>query len=50
VFDGNVGNFVSLGYFSRYNASFDLCYMYVVAEPSKIMWNTLLIFLCYLVC
>ena len=41
---GNDNNFVSLGYFSKYNASFNLYYMYIVAEPSKIMWNTLLDF------
>jgi len=35
-----VDNFMSLGYFSGYNASFDPYYMYLVDAPRKIMWNT----------
>ena len=37
---GNVDNFMFLGYFSRYNASIDPHYMYLVDEPRKLMWNS----------
>ena len=37
---GNVDNFLSLGYFCGYDASFDPYCMYLVDNPGKIMWNT----------
>jgi len=37
---GNVDNFISLGYFSWYNASLEQCCMYLVDTPRKIMWDT----------
>ena len=37
---GNVDNFISLGYFSGYNASLDPYFMHLVDAPRKIMWNT----------
>jgi len=40
MLDGNVNNFISLGYFSGYNASLDPHYMCLVDKPRKIMWNT----------
>jgi len=36
----NIDNFMSLGYFSGYNASLDPYFMYLVDAPRKIMWNT----------
>ena len=42
---GNVDNFMFLGYFSRYNASVNPYFMYLVDASRKIMWNTFLIFL-----
>jgi len=39
VLGENTDNFVSLGYFSGYNASPDPNYMYLVDAPRKIMWN-----------
>ena len=40
VHDGNIDNFVSLGYFSEHNASLGPYCMYLVDEPRKTMWNT----------
>jgi len=40
----NVDNFLSLGYFSGYNASFDPYCMYLVDKPRKIIWNTFFAF------
>jgi len=37
---GNVDNFISLGYFYGYDASFDPYSMYLVDKPRKIMLNT----------
>jgi len=44
MIDGNVDNFMSLGYFTGYNASLDPYYMYLVDKPRKIMWNTFFYF------
>jgi len=40
VLGGNINDFLPLGYFSGYNTSLDLYYMYLLDEPRKIMWNT----------
>jgi len=37
---GNIDNFVSLGYFSRYNASLLPYFMYLMDALRKIMYNT----------
>ena len=37
---GNVDNFLSLGYFSGFNASLDSYYMCLEDLPRKIMWST----------
>ena len=54
MLDGNIDNFMSIGYYSAYNASADPYCMYLVDKPRKIEWNTsfisILIFLLYLVC
>ena len=51
MLDANVDNFMSLDYFSGYNASLKSYYMYPVDKPRKLMWRTLfdfsLIFLLY---
>jgi len=44
VFDGNIDNFLSLGYFSGYDASVGRYYIYLVDKPKKIMWNTFINF------
>jgi len=36
----NVDNFLPLGYFCEYDASFDPYGMYLVDAPRKIIWNT----------
>jgi len=41
---GNVVNFLSLGYFCGYDASFDPYCMYLMDKPRKIMWNTFFAF------
>ena len=40
VLNGNVGNFVSLGYFNGYEASLDSYCICLVNKPRKIMWCT----------
>jgi len=37
---GNVDKFMSLGYFSGYNAFLDPYFMYLMDAPRKILWNT----------
>ena len=44
VLGGNVDNFLSLGFFSGYDASLDPYYIYLVDKPKKIMWDTFLNF------
>ena len=44
VLGGNVANFLSLGYFSGYDASLDLYCIYLVDKPEKIMWSTFMNF------
>jgi len=44
VLGRNLYNLVPLGYFSRYNASFDPYCMYTIDAPRKIMCNTFIDF------
>ena len=39
MLDGNVVNFLVLGYFSGYDASLNLYCIYLVDKPKKIIWN-----------
>ena len=40
MLEGSDENFVSLGYFSGYDAALDPYCIYLVDMPRKIMWNT----------
>jgi len=40
MLSGNVKNFGSLGYFSRYNAALDPYCIHLVDKPRKIMWSS----------
>jgi len=47
VLGGNVDDYLSLGYFSGYNASLDPYCIFLVDKPRKIVWNSFFAFFFY---